>query len=456
MFSKKNRIHFVGIGGIGMSGIAEVLINLGYRISGSDIRASVITRRLESLGAVLYEGHHRENIADIDVVVISSAIHNGNPEVEEARRRRIPVIPRAEMLAELMRMKYGILIAGAHGKTTTTSLAATVLTDANLDPTVVIGGRLNMIKSNAKLGQGKLIVAEADESDGSFLHLSPTISVVTNIDNEHLDHYGTLENIKQAFLQFINKTPFFGMSFVCLDDEHIQGLLPLIEKPFMTYGLNANADIQAVKIERIDGKYHYSVNYKGEEIGRFTQALPGMHNVLNSLPVIGIAIECGMAPEAIARSIANFGGVHRRFEIVGHRNGFAVVDDYGHHPTEITAVLQAARDSYTGKVIAIFQPHRYSRVQSLYEEFTKSFYHADEVIVADIYPAGEAPIAGLNSHQIALDIQARGHKSVRHIPSIDEIADYLREQHGEDGIMITLGAGNINQVCSALVPPVTP
>ncbi|ADU65399.1 UDP-N-acetylmuramate--L-alanine ligase [Desulfurispirillum indicum] len=453
MFRKKNKIHFVGIGGIGMSGIAEVLLNLDYHVSGSDIRQSATTARLESLGARIYYGHAHSNITDAHVVVTSSAVSKENPEVAEARRKRIPVISRAEMLAELMRMKHGVLIAGAHGKTTTTSLVATVLTDAGLDPTVVIGGRLNKIKSNAKLGQGDLIVAEADESDGSFMHLPPVLSVVTNIDKEHMDHYGSMENLKNTFLKFINKTPFFGVSFVCLDDEHIQDILPRIERSHVTYGLNTNADIFAHHIRRTNGCQRFDVNYNGRELGEFRLCLPGVHNVVNSLPVIGIALEFEVPVDTIRHSLEHFAGVHRRFEITGHMNGFAVVDDYGHHPTEIMAVLKAAREWYSGKVIAIFQPHRYSRVRELYEDFTKSFYDADEVIVADIYPAGEAPIPGLNSQKIAQEIKARGHKQVTHMAGFDEIVAYLKAQHCEDGAIITLGAGNVNTICSLLVTP---
>nr|WP_281381057.1 UDP-N-acetylmuramate--L-alanine ligase [Desulfurispira natronophila] len=449
-------MHFVGIGGIGMSGIAEVLLNQGYQVTGSDLRQSPTTERLSTLGATICFGHSSENIADTDVVITSSAVSKDNPEVQAARSRRIPVIPRAEMLAELMRMKHGVLIAGAHGKTTTTSLVATVLSDADLDPTVVIGGKLNKFKSSAQLGHSNLIVAEADESDGSFLHLSPVISVVTNIDKEHMDHYGTMANLKQAFVSFINKTPFFGMNFLCLDDKHIQDILPRIEKSHTTYGLTPNADIQASRIQRRNGCQSFQVTYKDQNLGEFRLCLPGTHNVVNSLPVIGIAMELEVPLEVIKESLENFAGVQRRFEITGHINGFAIVDDYGHHPTEINAVLEAARNWYTGKVVAVFQPHRYSRVRELYEDFTKAFYHADEVIVADIYPAGEAPIPGLNSRKIAESIRAKGHKHVNYFPSFDEIAASLQQQHTEDGAIITLGAGNINTLCGMLRKPVSP
>jgi UDP-N-acetylmuramate--alanine ligase len=369
MYGKIEKIHFVGIGGIGMSGIAEVLLNLGYKVSGSDLRQSDTTERLAAIGGEIHIGHARENLMNVDVVVTSTAVRGDNPEVVEALARMIPVIPRAEMLAELMRMKYGIAIAGTHGKTTTTSMVATVLTHGGIDPTIVIGGKLNTLGSNAKLGQGKFLVAEADESDGSFLKLSPTIAVVTNIDADHLDYYSGIEEIKDTFVDFINKVPFYGMAVLCLDDRNIGEIIPRVKKRFVTYGVSSQADIRATNIRLAGNSTSFVAHYKGYRMGEITFGMPGKHNVLNALACIAVAMELDVPFARIQEGFAQFGGVGRRFQIKGEVRGIMVVDDYGHHPAEIRATLAAAKNGWPERrLVVAFQPHRYSRTKELFDE----------------------------------------------------------------------------------------
>jgi len=446
MYGKIEKIHFVGIGGIGMSGIAEVLLNLGYKVSGSDLRDSETTQRLAGLGGEISFGHRAENVADADVVVISSAVHDDNPEVVEAQARFIPVIPRAEMLAELMRMKYGIAVAGTHGKTTTTSMVATLLSKAGIDPTMVIGGRLNSIGTNARLGQGKFLVAEADESDGSFLKLSPTIAVVTNIDADHLDFYSGIEEIKDTFVEFINKVPFYGLVVLCLDNPNVADILPKVKKRFATYGLSAQADFRATEV-RISGfTTTFVAHHKGTRLGEVTFAMPGAHNVLNALAAIAVAHELAIPFEKVQEGFAAFKGVGRRFHLKGTVNDIMVVDDYGHHPTEVRATLAAAKSGWEKRLVVVFQPHRYSRTKELFEEFVKSFYDADVLILTDIYPAGEAPIEGVTAENLAARIRRHGQKDVTCISDREELSRHLLEILQPDDILLTLGAGNVWQV----------
>jgi len=448
---KIKNIHFVGIGGIGMSGIAEVLLNLGYRISGSDAKETEVTRRLQTLGCDIHYGHRRENVKEADVLVVSSAIRPNNPEIEVAEERLIPIIPRAEMLAELMRMKVGIAIAGTHGKTTTTSLIATILGAAGLDPTVVIGGRLNSIGSNAKLGQGELLVAEADESDGSFLKLMPTIAVVTNIDPEHLDYYQGIEEIKEAFLHFLNKIPFFGLAVLCLDHPHIQSLLPKLKKRFTTYGLTTQADFQAREIEYDELSTTFDVLYQRKEIGRLGIRMPGLHNVYNALAAVATAFELDIPFEVVQEALRDFGGIQRRFQVKGEKQGILIVDDYGHHPVEIMATLKAAKTGWKRRIIAVFQPHRYTRTHALFQEFLTAFYDADVLILTDIYAAGEERIEGVEAKALFEGIREYGHKDVTYLPDKKEIVDHLVRIMVPGDMVITLGAGDIWQVAEEMV-----
>jgi UDP-N-acetylmuramate--alanine ligase len=448
---KIQHVHFVGIGGIGMSGIAEVLLNLGYQISGSDVKESEVTRRLQTLGCTVAYGHRRENVKEADVVVVSSAIRPGNPEVEVAEERLIPVIPRAEMLAELMRMKVGVAIAGTHGKTTTTSLIATVLAAGGLDPTVVIGGRLNSIGSNARLGQGDFLVAEADESDGSFLKLMPTLAVVTNIDPEHLDHYRDIDEIKEAFLSFLNKIPFFGLAVLCLDHPNIQSLIPRLKKRFTTYGLTTQADFQAKEIE-FDGLFtRFDVLHRNQEVGRLELRMPGLHNVYNALATVATAFELSIPFRVIQETLGDFGGIQRRFQIKGEKKGIMIVDDYGHHPVEIMATLRAARRGWKRRIVVVFQPHRYTRTQTLFNEFLKAFYDADVLVLTDIYPAGEDRIEGVEAKGLCDGIREYGHKNVTYVPNKKEIVGHLLNVVAPGDLVITLGAGDIWQISEELV-----
>lgn len=452
MYRKQYHIHFVGVGGIGMSGIAELLLNLGYQVSGSDIKISEITERLRSLGGRIFEGHRAEQVGEADVVVISSAINEENPEVQAARQAAIPVIPRAEMLAELMRLKYSVAVAGAHGKTTTTSLVASVLGQGGFDPTVVIGGKLKSIGSNALLGRGDFIVAEADESDGSFLKMTPTIAVVTNIDREHLDYYQDLEAIKQVFLTFIDRLPFYGLAVLCLDNEAIQELVPRIKKRFTTYGLSSQADFQARRIRFDRLKTSFSVHHLGEQLGELTLNLPGMHNVYNALASIAVGVELEVPFSRIKEALEIVEGVQRRLEIKGQAHGVTVVDDYGHHPTEIKTTLQAVRESWPDqRIVVAFQPHRYSRTQALFEEFTRAFYQSDVLAVLPIYAAGEPAIEGVSAEDLAEGIRAHGHKEVVYIADISQAVSGLAEIVREGDILLTLGAGDVWRVGEALL-----
>jgi UDP-N-acetylmuramate--alanine ligase len=445
MYGKIEKIHFVGIGGIGMSGIAEVLLNLGYKVSGSDLRGSDTTERLASLGGEIHIGHSRENLHAVDVVVTSTAVQEDNPEVAEARSQMIPVIPRAEMLAELMRMKYGIAIAGTHGKTTTTSMVATVLTHGGIDPTIVIGGKLNTLGTNAVLGQGKFLVAEADESDGSFLKLSPTIAVVTNIDADHLDYYtGGIEQIKDIFVDFINKIPFYGLAVLCLDDRNVAEIIPKVKKRFVTYGLTSQADIRATHIKLSGGTTTFVAHYKGYRMGEVSFAMPGAHNVLNALACIAVAIELDMPFNLIQEGFAGFGGVGRRFQIKGEANGIMVVDDYGHHPVEIRATLSAAKHGWPERrLVVAFQPHRYTRTKELFSDFVTCFYDADVLVLTEIYAASEKPIEGITAEKLADSIRRHGQKDVTFIGERDRLCSHLQKIIREGDIVLTLGAGNL-------------
>ncbi len=441
--SRQVRIHFVGIGGIGMSGIAEVLLNLGYRVSGSDLKDSDTTRRLGALGGVVRLGHAAGHVAEADVVVISSAVRPGNPEVAEARARKIPVIPRAEMLAELMRLKYGIAIAGSHGKTTTTSMAAHLLAQAGLDPTAVVGGKVNAFGSNAKLGHGEYMVAEADESDGSFLRLSPTIAVVTNIDPEHLDHWKTAGALRAGFLEFVNRVPFYGLAILCLDHPTVQSLLPEVEKRFVTYGEAPQADYRATAIEVREHRVSFEASRRGEPLGRFEVGMVGRHNALNALAVVALGEEMGLSPETIRQGLASFEGVQRRFTVRGEAAGVTVVDDYGHHPAEVKAVLRGAREAFGRRVVCLFQPHRYSRTHDLFGEFATAFNDADVLLLTEVYAAGEEPIPGATGAALAEAVRACGHRDVSFVPERARMAAAARERLRPGDLVLTLGAGDI-------------
>ncbi|MBU0482474.1 MAG: UDP-N-acetylmuramate--L-alanine ligase [Proteobacteria bacterium] len=446
MYKKKvKQIHFVGIGGIGMSGIAEVLLNLGYKVSGSDLRESKITRRLASLGGIINTGHQAEWIVGADVVVVSTAVKSDNPEVLAARAAQIPVIPRAEMLAELMRLqKFGIAIAGSHGKTSTTSMIGWLLARAGFDPTVIIGGTVNAFGTNAKLGAGKFLVAEADESDGSFLKLSPVLEVVTNIDLEHLDYYRDIDEIKAAFLEFINKIPFYGAAIVCLDDPHVADLLQHIGKRTITYGLTAQADIHAKAIETHGLKSSFDVWVGQEKKGRITIPQPGTHNIYNTLAVVGVGLELDIPFNEIAEAMAEFSGVHRRVEIKGEVNGITVIDDYGHHPTEVKATLSALRNAWPERrLIVLFQPHRYSRTRALFNEFCTAFHMADILYLTEIYAASETPLEGVSGEILLEAIRQHGQKQACFVAEVENLPDAVVPILQSGDVVLTLGAGNI-------------
>jgi UDP-N-acetylmuramate--alanine ligase len=438
-------IHFVGIGGIGMSGIAEVLLAHGFEVTGSDLVLGDVARRLQDLGARVHAGHAAANVANADVVVFSSAVARDNPELSEARLRGIPVIPRAEMLAELMRLQDGIAIAGSHGKTTTTSLVATVLRAARLDPTVIIGGKLNVLGSGAALGSGRLLVAEADESDGSFLHLSPVISVVANIDAEHLDHYGSHDAVKQAFVDFANRVPFYGLVVACLDHPHVQDILPRIEKRVTTYGMTEQADYSAHDVAFEGLSTRFSLVRRGSALGEFRVRMPGVHNVLNALATIVVADEVGIDHDVVRDALATFAGVQRRFTVLGEHAGITVVDDYGHHPTEIEMTLQAAHQAYGRRVVVAFQPHRYTRTHHLFEELTRAFNRADVLLVTDVYAAGEPPIAGADAESLVRAIRAHGHRDVAYVAERADLVPELLARTRAGDVVITLGAGSITR-----------
>lgn len=453
MFERYRVIHFVGIGGIGMSGIAELLHNLGYEVTGSDLKDSETTRRLRKLGIKVSIGHDVENTDNAHVVVISSAVSDDNPEVIEAKRKSLPVIPRAEMLAELARLKYGILVAGAHGKTTTTSLISTILAHCGFDPTVVIGGRLKATGSNARLGQGEFLVAEADESDGSFLKLSPTVAVVTNIDREHMDFFKTIDSLKEAFLSFMNKIPFYGVSIVCIENEHLRELLPSIHRRYVTYGFTHDAELRAVNVRKGFMSMSFETIYRGKNIGEFDLPLAGTHNILNSLAAIGAALELQIDISKIREGLKSFGGIQRRFEFKGEVNGIKIFDDYGHHPTEIKATLKAAReglfissqksDTEIGRLFVVFQPHRYTRTKDLMDEFAPSFNDADSLILLAVYSAGEKPIKGANSETLLKRIKKAGHKSAVYIKDKEKAIEHIMTTIQRGDMLLTLGAGDV-------------
>src|SRR5919201_6524215 len=441
--SRPAKIHFVGIGGIGMSGIAEVLLNLGYKVSGSDLKESEITRRLARLGAAIGYGHKAQNLVHADVVVISSAVRKDNPEVVAARQRQIPVIPRAEMLAELMRLKYSVAVAGSHGKTTTTSMVATVMAAAGLDPTAVVGGKVNVLDSNAKLGNSELMVVEADESDGSFLKLHPSIAVVTNIDPEHLDHYRSMDALRAAFAEFCNRVPFYGLNVLCLDHPNVQALVPAIEKRYVSYGHSQLADYRVGQI-RLDGfSTRFRAWRRGEDLGEFTVRMVGAHNAMNAMAVIAIAEEMDIPLDTVRGALAEFGGVQRRFTVKGEANGITVVDDYGHHPAEVRATLAGARRAFGRRLVVAFQPHRYTRTRDLFQEFATAFNDADVLLVTDIYAASEDPLPGISSAKLVEAVAAHGHRDVTYVAKRADLPEALARRVRSGDIVITLGAGGI-------------
>ncbi|MFZ0942359.1 MAG: UDP-N-acetylmuramate--L-alanine ligase [Syntrophobacteraceae bacterium] len=453
MFKRYQHIHFIGIGGIGMSGIAELMLNLGYKVSGSDQKVSDLTKRLEKSGAAVYSGHDPRNVMGADVVVVSSAISQDNPEFQAARKLpKVPLIRRAEMLAELMRLKYSVLVAGAHGKTTTTSMVSTVLARGGLDPTVVIGGKLNAWGANAKLGSGEFMVAEADESDGTFLMLPPTIAVVTNIDLEHLDYYRDIDHIRDTFLQFINKVPFYGQAILCLEDENIQAILPCVEKRFATYGFSSQADFQATEVKTGGHCSAYRVFHDGEELGEMEIPIPGRHNVLNSLAAVAVAHELEIPWPAVQAGLHDMTGVQRRFQIKGEARGVLVLDDYGHHPTEIRAVLETLEGCYPDRRrIIAFQPHRFTRTQALLEQFSRCFHHCDALLISEIYAASEKPIPGVTGRALVEAIAAHGPNDLHFCPTLEEMHDKLFSIVQPGDVVMTLGAGNILQVGESLL-----
>ena len=452
MLQKKHRVHFVGIGGIGMSGIAEVLLNLGYVVSGSDLHETEATRRLRSLGAQVFVGHQEENLsAHPSVVVISTAVKYSNPEVLEARRRQIPVIPRAEMLAELMRMKYGVAVAGSHGKTTTTSMIAAVLSASGLDPTMVIGGRVRMLGTNAKMGQGEILVAEADESDGSFLLLSPTIAVVTNIDREHLDYYRDMDRVREAYLQFIHRVPFYGLAVLCLDSVAVRALVPHIRKRFVTYGTSPDADWQARDL-RVDGLETVFEVWRGERrLGPVRLRMPGRHHALNALAAFAVAADLEIPFRIAAHALEEFGGIHRRFEVKGEEQDVLVVDDYAHHPEEVRATLRAAREGFSRRLVAAFQPHRYTRTRDLFNEFLEAFDEVDVLVLTDVYAAGEERLEGASGEELFHALKRRGHLDVRWVPAREQVAESLLGTVRRGDLVLTLGAGDIHRTADELL-----
>ena len=452
MYQTDYHIHFVGIGGIGMSGIAELLINLGYTVSGSDLKLSSITRRLADKGATIFKGHSKKQVAGAHVLVTSSAISDENPEVIQAKALGIPIIPRAAMLAELMRIKYAIAVSGAHGKTSTTAMIAQILNTGGLDPTVIIGGLLMGLDTNALHGQGEFIVAEADESDGSFLQYTPAIAAVTNIDLEHLDFYTDIEDIKNKFVQFINSVPFYGVAIVCLDNEHIQDILPRITVRHTTFGLSAQADLQAGQIRFENGRSRFSVRRGNRELGEIVLNLAGQHNILNALAGIATGLELKLSFEVIKQALEEIKGVRRRLEIKGEKKQILVMDDYGHHPTEITATLNAVRESFPGRrLVVVFQPHRYTRTQALFNEFSRSFYQSDVLILVPIYAASESPIPGVDSRLLCQGIQSHGHKDVSFAPDFTQALSMVTHKLTPNDLVLTLGAGDIHTLGEQLM-----
>jgi UDP-N-acetylmuramate--alanine ligase len=456
MFAKIQRIHFVGIGGIGMSGIAEVLLNLGYKVSGSDLKSSAVTQRLAGLGATVFEGHRAENVADAEVIVTSSAIAAENPEVAEAHKLHVPVIRRAEMLAELMRLKYGIAVAGMHGKTTTTSMVAAVLAAGGLDPTVVVGGRVDAMGSNARLGKSQYLVAEADESDRSFLKLSPILSVVTNIDREHMDCYRNMRDVKKTFLEFMDRVPFYGMVVACNDDRLLRRLLPDAQRRTVTYGTKRGSDFRIkvgasqTRVENAAGDARplsrFGVSYREQDLGEFTLHVPGLHNILNATAAIAVGVGLDISVDTIRAALDQFRGVDRRFQLRGRVAGVSVIDDYGHHPTEIKATLAAAKQCGFGKIHVVFQPHRYTRTRDLMDEFTTAFSDADSLFVLDIYAASEKPIEGISGEVLARQIGEKGGLNARYVSSFADAVNSIGAAAEQGDMILTLGAGSVSQL----------
>ncbi len=449
-------IHLVGIGGSGMGGIAEVLLNLGYEVQGSDLKANAVTARLARLGAKIFVGHAAEHLGKADVVVVSSAVNRENPEVAAALANRIPVVPRAEMLGELMRFRYSVAVAGTHGKTTTTSLVASVLAEGGLDPTFVIGGRLKSADSNARLGAGRYLVAEADESDASFMHLQPMIAIVTNIDNDHLGtHEGDFARLKQSFVEFLHNLPFYGLAVLCADDEEVRSILGDIARPIVTYGFGESADLRAVDVERAGLQSHFTALRAGRAPVRLTVNLPGRHNVLNSLAAVAVATELGVADAAIQRALSNFQGIDRRLQQLGdiHWAGGSaiVVDDYGHHPTEIEATVEAVRQAWPNRrLVLAFQPHRFTRTRDLLDDFGRALGVCDVLLVTEVYAAGEAPIAGADGRAICRVVRTRGRIEPVFVERVDELAEALRQVLHDDDVVLTMGAGNIGAIAADL------
>lgn len=452
MFFKPQHVHFVGIGGIGMSGIAEVLLTLGYQVSGSDLKATAITDRLAKLGATIHMGHHAENVQGAKALVVTSALDPANPEVAEARRMQIPVIPRGELLAELMRLKFGIAIAGSHGKTTTTSMVASILNTANLDPTVVVGGRVAGLQgSNARVGKSSILVVESDESDGSFLKLAPIVAVVTNVDREHLDHYASLADIQEAFTEFVNKVPFYGAAVLCMEDKNIQHIFPAIRRRTITYGRSAQVDLEIQDVVLSPTGSDFSVRRRDGELGQFHLAVPGLHNVLNATAAIGVGLEMDVPVAQIWEGLAAFSGVDRRFSIRGVERGITVVDDYGHHPTEVKATLAAAKLSPYRRIHVLFQPHRYSRTKYLLEEFGTAFHDADDLQLLDIYAASEPSLAGVTTTALLEKIRSYGHRSAHYAATVEEGIAAITASAEPGDLIITLGAGSVSQAAEKIL-----
>jgi UDP-N-acetylmuramate--alanine ligase len=450
-YNKLKNIHMVGIGGTGMNGIAEVLLNLGYGISGTDINENEATQRLARLGAKISIGHSADKVRGADVVVISSAIQKDNVEVEEARRLKIPIIPRAEMLAELMRMKYGVAVAGSHGKTSTTSMIAQVLVQAGFDPTIVVGGRLNTIGASGKLGTGDFIVAEADESDRSFLYLSPFIAVLTNLDHEHLDQYKTLEEIKNTFVNFSNKVPFYSPVIMCLDDPNLQSLIPKLERRIITYGFSAQADVFSRDPQFEKFTSSSTLHWKGKEIGKLKLSVPGLHNIYNAMAAVAVGLDLDIPIPTILDALKKYSGIGRRFELKKEVNDILIIEDYAHHPTEIRATLEAAKKGWTNRTVVIFQPHRYTRLSLLMKEFATCFNQADILILTDIYPAGEKPIEGISGEVLYRKIQEFGHKNVHYEKDRTKIPALVEKIARPKDILFVLGAGNINRIIPEII-----
>ena len=451
MFKKIQKIYLIGIGGAGMSGIAEVLLNRGYLVGGSDLRLSSSTERLILLGASINQGHVGGHLDGADVVVVSSAISSNNPELSEARRRKIPIIPRAEMLAELMKMKYGITVAGTHGKTTTTSMVATVLGHGGMDPTVVLGGRLNAFGSNAKLGAGEFMVVEADESDRSFLLLSPTLVVMTNIDEDHMECYSGIDDLKNTFVQFVNKVPFYGAVVLCWDEDAIRSIIPQIKRRIISYGFSPGSDLHVTEASYLGFRSEFRLDHHGQTLGKFKLNMPGKHNILNAVAAVAVGLDLGISPRVLRSSLARFTGPDRRFQLKGQVRGVTLIDDYGHHPTEISATLEAARYLGGKRLVVIFQPHRYSRTQYCFEAFAQVFHEAHLVVLTDIYAAGEDPIDDLNSAELVRAIRRNGHRNAHYFGGLDETISKVIPRLKTGDIVITMGAGNISKVGEALL-----